>query len=340
MTPPEYTPQPSAPVQSTTAILCPICGVVPTTVYCRQLDLLREAGACERFTMMRCARCGLLFQSPRPADLLNSYDGSYPPHDSTPRPRWVRLLWDLLDAWFYRSLRSLLPDQARILEIGCGTGVRSHAFRRGVGWSYMGIEVSPDAAAVARAAGFQVLCGDARQAAELDGRFDLIYLNHVFEHLEDPLEILEILRSKIAERGVLLLTVPNLDSLEGWVFGSYWVGLDLPRHLWVFSPSTLAQMLVRSKFRVVQTSHSARPTGIVGSLDCLLRARGWRGLSPLTRRLLLLCFLPFGCAEAVLRRGGSITVLARPSEPEADWPRSLAKEHELRHPRSGLDACV
>jgi hypothetical protein len=33
--------------------------------------------------------------------------------------------------------------------------------------------------------------------------------------------------------------VPNIDSAEGRVFGSYWHGLELPRHLFHYCPASL-----------------------------------------------------------------------------------------------------
>ena len=39
--------------------------------------------------------------------------------------------------------------------------------------------------------------------------------------------------------GIFYVLVPNVDSAEGRVFGSYWHGLELPRHLFHYSPASL-----------------------------------------------------------------------------------------------------
>ena len=39
--------------------------------------------------------------------------------------------------------------------------------------------------------------------------------------------------------GIFYVLVPNVDSAEARVFGSYWHGLELPRHLFHYSPASL-----------------------------------------------------------------------------------------------------
>lgn len=52
--------------------------------------------------------------------------------------------------------------------------------------------------------------------------------------------------TKVAEwlkpGGIFYVLVPNIDSAEARVFGSYWHGLELPRHLSHFSPPSLGNL--------------------------------------------------------------------------------------------------
>jgi len=54
-----------------------------------------------------------------------------------------------------------------------------------------------------------------------DAYFDLIIMNHALENVENPINFLEVARSKIEPRGFLHVAVPNVSSweamLRGWV---------------------------------------------------------------------------------------------------------------------------
>jgi len=48
-----------------------------------------------------------------------------------------------------------------------------------------------------------------------------------------------------------VISVPNFASLESRLFGKYWNGLDVPRHLYHFTPATLDRMLKKAKLNIV-----------------------------------------------------------------------------------------
>jgi hypothetical protein len=50
--------------------------------------------------------------------------------------------------------------------------------------------------------------------------------------------------------------LPNIDSWESRIFGSYWYGLELPRHLFHFSPKSLRRVMATLGFEEVVLSTS------------------------------------------------------------------------------------
>lgn len=46
------------------------------------------------------------------------------------------------------------------------------------------------------------------------GSFDVIFMNHVLEHIEEPVGLLESLRGLLAPQGRLFIEVPNVRSLR------------------------------------------------------------------------------------------------------------------------------
>ena len=79
--------------------------------------------------------------------------------------------------------------------------------------------------------------------------FDVITMWQALEHVHQPLEILQSAHQLLCPGGKIIITVPNIDCLAFHLFGTAWNGLDLPRHLVHFSPTTLRLMLKRAGFR-------------------------------------------------------------------------------------------
>ena len=71
--------------------------------------------------------------------------------------------------------------------------------------------------------------------------FDAITCFDVLEHMHHPREVLVKVREWLKPGGVFYTFLPNIDSAESRIFRSYWCGLELPRHLYHFSPSSLGK---------------------------------------------------------------------------------------------------
>jgi SAM-dependent methyltransferase len=126
-----------------------------------------------------------------------------------------------------------------ILDLGCGSG-GFLATLKGPLWKLSGVEMSEAAAREAEAGcGAQVFVGDILDAPFPHDSFDVVTCFHVFEHLYEPLEVLTRVSDWLKPGGVFYTMMPNIDSAGCRIFGSYWYALELPRHLYHFSPVTL-----------------------------------------------------------------------------------------------------
>jgi len=74
-----------------------------------------------------------------------------------------------------------------------------------------------------------------KRIEDLEGKFDLIMLNHSFEHMPDQLATLKKLRSLLRPKSYLLIRVPIVGSYQWQRYGLKWVGLDAPRHFYLHS---------------------------------------------------------------------------------------------------------
>jgi SAM-dependent methyltransferase len=135
----------------------------------------------------------------------------------------------------------------RLLDVGCGDGAfLARAEARG--WTAIGLETSPEAAARARtAARGPVFCAPLEQAA-LPGDLDAVTFWDCLEHLVDPAAALRRVGARLRPGAVVAITMPNAGGAESRLWGPRWAYLDLARygHLHHFTPRSLRRLLERA----------------------------------------------------------------------------------------------
>ena len=109
-------------------------------------------------------------------------------------------------------LKSSLPSNANILDVGCGNGVISRHLGR-FGFRVTGIDVSEKAIDKAKSLNQFSNVKFMRKSAEdliAEGiKYDAIICSEVLEHLSDPDTLLEVLNKSLSRNGKLIITVPN-----------------------------------------------------------------------------------------------------------------------------------
>lgn len=279
------------------------------------------------FWVVRCVACGLAQTSPRPSGeaLAAYYPEDYRPHQDAGEepgsrgPGAVRppRLGDRLKRRFGSRRIWWMPDLpagARVLELGSGAGhfVR-HALARG--WEVHAVEpAGQPAARLARDPRVRVHREAAEAITVRSGSFDAVFAWMVVEHLENPLAVLRKIAEALRPGGYFVFSVPNAGSWEFSLFGSRWYALQVPTHLWHFSPRTLRRLLVECGFSVERIFHQKVLKNITGSLAYL--GDDLPRLAPLAHglaRMLAPAWVSFGVGAmlAAVRQGGRLTVVAR-----------------------------
>lgn len=108
----------------------------------------------------------------------------------------------------------LVGSGKEVLEVGCASGYLSRLFRE-KGCTVVGIEVDPEAAAVARSFCDEVLCGsveDEELLSRVQRCFDVVVLADVLEHLTEPTAVLVRLRRFFRKNGYAVISVPNVAN--------------------------------------------------------------------------------------------------------------------------------
>jgi SAM-dependent methyltransferase len=125
---------------------------------------------------------------------------------------------------------------------------------RKLGWQVTGVDTSVRAIERIRAElGLEAHAGSLPHTELATQGFDLITMWQSLEHVHEPLPTLCEARRLLVPGGMVIISVPNIDSLPYRWFGPSWFGLDLPRHLTHFTPPTLCLMLEKAGFQVRST---------------------------------------------------------------------------------------
>ncbi|HVU21670.1 MAG TPA: class I SAM-dependent methyltransferase [Rhizomicrobium sp.] len=154
----------------------------------------------------------------------------------------------------------LRPACRRLLDIGSGPGFFLKT-AQGRGWDVSGIEPSRQAAAHARGLGLHVVEGffDADSAPRL-GRYDVVHMNNVLEHIPDPINLVGLARDLLNPGGIICINVPNdfspfqLAAAATRNTGEWWVAP--PHHLNYFDFASLCALLQRLGFDILERTTS------------------------------------------------------------------------------------
>jgi len=309
------------PMRTVARPTCVVCGGGGDPLYEGLTDRVWLAAGTWRLRRCRGAGCGTLWLDPAPApeDLHHAYRAYYTHGDAATLPAWALRLFAAIEGGYLarrygyeaaasgwrRALGLLarlhpgLPPwfdlhvmylpaarRGRLLDVGCGDGGFLAGMRR-LGWQVEGVEPDPASAELARGHGLAVRTGTLAADSFAAGSFDAVTLNHVVEHLPDPLAQLEHCRRFLADAGCLVMTTPNAESWGHRRFGRDWLSLDPPRHLNLFTVRSLSRLGEAAGFRVVDARTNVRNVDGVVLASRRLRARGryeWGRLgSPATR---------------------------------------------------------
>jgi 2-polyprenyl-3-methyl-5-hydroxy-6-metoxy-1,4-benzoquinol methylase len=272
---------------------CYFCNRAGVKLY----DGLRDRlfGAPGTWNILNCRNCGLIWLDPQPIsnEIWKLY-GTYFTHQAVPSgssPRLsslranlgravlsecygyrrnnedvtVSVLWKnvcrlswVKDIFGFPIMGLKDSWKGRLLDVGCGNGVFL-ARMKSLGWEAVGVELDEKAANVAKTElDLDVFIGTLEAAGFADESFDVITLNHVIEHVGDPIELLCQCRKLLRKGGRVVVTTPNADSLGHKIFQENWRGLEVPRHLMVFSLRTLVQLASEAGLSIGALRTSAR----------------------------------------------------------------------------------
>ena len=154
------------------------------------------------------------------------------------------------------GLQDVFPHYAengKALDIGCGNA-ETLAYLKLFGWQVAGVDFNEAAAIAAKKFyDIDVFTGKVEDAPFQKSSFDFVRMSHVIEHLPFVVETMRHIASLLKTDGVIYIETPNIEAFSFKHSREYWYPLECPRHLFLFSPKTLTEILEKCGIEVTKT---------------------------------------------------------------------------------------
>jgi 2-polyprenyl-3-methyl-5-hydroxy-6-metoxy-1,4-benzoquinol methylase len=261
---------------------CRICENESHNILHLARDMRRGIGGEHEY--IECSNCGCIQIRNYPPDIEVLYPPEYYAHQAlqippvNPLRNYLRTKW--IDYglngknWMGRMLNLMKPvpqlyrmfgkygieKSSAILDIGCGNGTFLFWLSRAGFKNLVGIDpyVTGD------------VCFDCgpklfkKGVEDIDQQYDLITLNHSFEHMKAPASVLKKLFELLKDVGLLVISIPVVGY--AWrIYGVCWVGLEPPWHFYLHTSKSFQILCSKAGFYIVDVAYNSHAWQFVGS---------------------------------------------------------------------------
>jgi SAM-dependent methyltransferase len=218
---------------------CPVCS---------HPDLMRQWEV-DGYTIAKCRSCSLVFvQNKLTIEELSTYyasfeDDAYDSDNVECLTHYYRKLGDVI--------RERFPQPGKLLDVGCSRGWFLDTMND---WECHGNEITTNYGATARERfGDRIFIGPFDDYPLRENYFDVITLQDVFDHIRDPLPMLQKCLRLLRPGGMIAIKVHNISCLYARLTGSQFYAVIPPSHLFYYDKKTLALTLSNAGFQVVNS---------------------------------------------------------------------------------------
>lgn len=261
---------------------CRICGNVENN----RIHLAKEMmfGMRDEFEYIECGNCGCLQIAAIPENLNKYYPANeYYAYSNIENQNKFKLFFkrrladhllkspNLLGAllktvygvpfdvrWFKNTG---VDYDSEILEIGCGSG-QLLLNMQNAGFKHLTGADPFVAADLHYGMGLTIY---KKYTSELDKQFDLIMMHHSFEHVPEPLETLKDIHRLLKPGAHALIRIPVMPSYAWTKYGTNWVQLDAPRHLYLHSIRSMQIMAESANLTITDVNYDSTDIQFWGS---------------------------------------------------------------------------
>lgn len=151
--------------------------------------------------------------------------------------------------------------KSKILDVGCGTGKLLLTMQRFGYENLIGIDPYNQENIYYD----NNLTIYKKDLFDLYEKFDLIMLNHSFEHMDFPEKVLNKLSTLINDNGCTLIRIPLYGTYAWRKYKTNWVQLDAPRHFYLHTVKSMSILAQRCNLKIDEVKFESTSFQFIGS---------------------------------------------------------------------------
>jgi len=296
---------------------CPACCAQVADIRYRYTDDNRHRA--DESLFYRCQECSFIFARPVLIPELNNRQMDGVENAEMFNSKLMKWLYTKL--FLKREISTLRElargkSECRLLDIGCGTGWTTKVFKD-YGFTVTGVEPSAVRAEIARQRyGIEIINDYLENLSGTAVGYDVIVLRHIIEHLAEPDAIMQKVHDLLADDGIVVVIVPNINCLGRYIFETNWAWV-LPWHCNFFTPKSIMVFMKRLGFMVESQYQTPSPLYFPDSLLRVISSQSLTKLAGKNKGLLRLALAPVAIVGSILDMGDNLNIFARKEDFES-----------------------
>lgn len=310
-------------------IKCPICNNNKfEPVLISQDNLYHIKG---KFNLVKCQKCSLLLTNPRPnqKEIKKFYPQNYAPYQLNIKKTNLIANLKINLPIFYKIIDpkdtidiNTKRKKINALEIGYGAGNFLYELKIiHSTWNIFGTDFKPQNISKLKKNGINVFSSNLTKISIKSNSIDIVYGWMILEHIHNINQALLEIHRILKKNGKFYFSVPNTNSWGYKLFKKNWFALQLPTHLYHFTPASLSKLLNKNKIKIKKIIYQRSLANFFFSLQITISNCN---LPSTLKQILLYSFqwnsiiyfltLPLATILAIFHQSGRITVLAKKYE--------------------------
>ena len=239
-------------------ILCPICSnkesylIISTNVHMQNDTNI--------YLFHKCSNCKIVYlKNPPSSKNLNLYyNQEYLPYSnenmwgkySNLVSIWQKYLDKKRALFVKHEFKDLLP-QTQALDFGCGNPSFLKLLKMKTGIHCAGYDFSENGwkNQKEKYLDIDLFTGEFNEI-KFKQKFDIITLWHSLEHHFEPKKLISQLYKISSDNAILIIEVPNYDSITRFIQKKYWAGYHTPRHSVIYTPETINYLMHQEGWKI------------------------------------------------------------------------------------------
>lgn len=225
---------------------CPICNS----------NNIEKYWAMPGYRLSKCQKCSMVWDHFPPDNITSQYEKNYFSNDN-PKGGYANYFegMEINKKTFNDRLNKIekyFNRKVKLLDVGCALGDCLTVAKK-LGWTEIyGLELSKYASDFAKKRGLKIFHGTLLKN-KIDQKFDLITMQDVIEHVEDPIANLKAANKLLNKKGIIYLVTPDVGGLWQKILKRFWYHYKPGEHIMYFSQKSLSIALKNAGFKNIKT---------------------------------------------------------------------------------------